>query len=109
MVGVVAKGRAAAGAGAQGVGPFRGENTLVVSEAVAAGLRRVSLGVESCALAECDGVSNMLVAENASTSDGNCQSIDSFFLFVCWLHIKASPSIHPSIQCEMLVPDVMYV
>lgn len=66
---VVAKGRAAAGAGAQRIGPFRGENTLVISEAVTAGLGRISLGVKASAFAECDGVTDMLVAENVSTSD----------------------------------------
>lgn len=69
MVGVVAEGRAATSAGAQRIRPFCGENTFVIGEAVAAGLRRVSLGVESCTLAEGDGISDMLVAENASTPD----------------------------------------
>lgn len=92
MVGVVAEGRAAAGAGAQGVRPFRGEDTFVVSEAVAAGLRRVSLGMESCTLAECDSVSDMLVAENASTSDWDCQSI------LLAAHQSFSIPSHPSIH-----------
>lgn len=68
---VVAEGRATAtaSAGAQRIGPFRGEDTFVISEAVTAGLGRISLGVKASAFAERDGVTDMLVAENVSTSD----------------------------------------
>lgn len=66
---IVAEGRAAAGAGTQGIRPFRSENTFVISEAAAASLRRISLGVKSSTLAERDGIPDMLVAENVSTPD----------------------------------------
>lgn len=66
---VVAEGRAAAGAGTQRIRPFRGENTFVISKAVAAGLGRISLGVKTSTLAEHDRVTDMFVAENVSTPD----------------------------------------
>lgn len=65
---IIAEGRAAA-AGTQRIRPFRGENTFVISEAAPAGFRGISLGVESSTLAECNGVPDMLVAENVSTPD----------------------------------------
>lgn len=71
---VVAEGRATAGAGTQRIRPFRSENAFVISKAVAAGLRRISLGMKASTLAERDGVTDMLVAENIPTPDRNCQS-----------------------------------
>lgn len=69
---VIAESRATASARAQGVGPFRSQNTLVIVEAIIAGFGWISLSVKTSAPAQRDDVTNVLVAENVATSDYNC-------------------------------------